>query len=64
MWFEVVRAYTIQEGVWSVYTFSKILGEGSFGKVFLAERKAEPHDLVAIKILDVRRIIARPQNLK
>jgi hypothetical protein len=36
----------------------KSLGEGTSGKVFLAKRRHSAEDLVAIKILDVRRMIS------
>jgi serine/threonine protein kinase len=41
-----------------------VIGEGSFGKVFLGQRKEEPYDLVAIKVLDGRRMQQSPKLLQ
>ncbi len=62
----------IQAGIWERYKFSKLLGEGSFGKVFLGTDMAsvktgiaddqifnkhqEGEHKVAIKVLDLNSI--------
>ena len=36
-WKEAITTYTIQKKVWNNYKFSEVLGQWSFGKVFLAQ---------------------------
>lgn len=53
--------------MWDHYNFIKILGEGTFGKVFQAlHKELPPHSdqFVAIKIMDIKKIVEKPVNLK
>ena len=38
MWTSALKPFVVQEDVWSEYIFSHIIGQGSYGKVFLANR--------------------------
>ena len=43
---------------------TKILGSGSYGKVFLSSSKADPSFKVAIKVLNKERLGQRIKDLK
>ncbi len=35
-WLDALRPYVISHDIWSEFQFSDLLGQGSYGKVFLA----------------------------
>lgn len=38
VWLDALLPYIIQYDIWSNYHFADLLGQGSYGKVFLATR--------------------------
>lgn len=49
-WTMSLKPFVVQEDVWSEYSFSHLIGQGSYGKVFLAthlksEQSAGPNEL-------------------
>ena len=63
-WMKELSCYIIRDKISSSFNFLRTLGEGSFGKVFLAMRLNEPYELVAVKVLDCSRMKSQPQLLK
>ena len=68
MWLLALRPFVINTDIWSTYFISKLIGQGSFGKVFLASRfhertspteEPEPdmNQKVAIKIMEKSNIV-------
>lgn len=49
------HALRLPREIYEGYVIEKALGEGTYGKVYLARYKAKPSDRVAIKILSLRR---------
>lgn len=50
------QVFTSTADVHQIYTFGRVLGIGSFGKVQLARMKNNSSKQVAIKIIDKRRV--------
>jgi serine/threonine protein kinase len=41
VWIEALRPLVLWEGIWDRYSFSKEIGQGSYGKVYLAKRETK-----------------------
>lgn len=50
------KVFTSTTDIHKIYTFGKVLGLGSFGKVQVARMKSNPQIQVAIKMIDKRRV--------
>lgn len=48
--------FTSTTDIHTLYTFGKVLGIGSFGKVILAQMKSNPSKSYAIKMIDKKNI--------
>jgi calcium-dependent protein kinase len=48
--------FTSTADIHQLYTFGKVLGIGSFGKVLVAKMKHNPEKQYAIKVIDKRRV--------
>jgi serine/threonine protein kinase len=63
-WMKELSCYIIRDKISQSFKFLRTLGEGSFGKVFLARRLDDPYELVAVKVLDSGRMKSHPQLLR
>ncbi len=71
-WMQAIAGYVIQGGIYDKFIFSKILGEGTFGKVFLASsctrkqirKEADTNPFVAIKVMHLAQISQKPEVLE
>jgi calcium-dependent protein kinase len=57
-----VRTVCGKKELQELYKITKFLGEGSFGKVFMAENKSDPSHQVAIKIIGKSHL--SPEDIK
>ena len=55
-WDTLIKAYIIKDNIWGQYSFEEKLGEGAFGKVYLAYSTKNEYmvsnEKVAIKVLN------------
>jgi len=41
IWLDALRPYVISHDIWNEFQFSELLGQGSYGKVFLAKKNSQ-----------------------
>lgn len=53
-----------EKSIQEVYEFRENLGQGAFSKVYLAQRRNEPNNLVAIKCIDKKALKGKEESLE
>lgn len=53
-----------EKPIQEVYEFRENLGQGAFSKVYLAQRRNEPNDFVAIKCIDKKALKGKEESLE